>query len=804
MIAALAQDVRYAARTWRRAPGFVALVVLTLAVGIGANAAVFSVVDAVLLRPLPFPHPDELVLVGQTDVRTRAWYGSATPANFLDWRGRARSFTAMAGYRDASLTLVSGSRPERQNGAMVNAAFFDILQLKPAIGRTFAPSEGEPGAPRVAVLGHALWRDRFGGRVDVLGQTIRLEDEPHTIIGVMPPGVDFPDRAQLWITPHWPAPDDPLLPASVDPSAQRDHDYFFVVARIKPGVTREQAGAEVGTIAAALAREYPAANRNVGASVIPLRDDFVVADVRTTTLILFAAVGLLLLIATANVSGLLMARATARHQEIAVRVALGAARSRIIAQLLTESFLLATLGGGAGVLLAMWLVPAIVALSPVDLGVGAIGVNGSVLAFGVVVSGVAGLLFGLAPARQLARVDVNEDLKQSSRGASGGRQRRLRAAIVAGEMALSLVLLVAAGVTVRSFVRLQRVPLGFDPSRVTTFRIAPSATRYGTQALRSAYWQRTFAALSEIPGLQFAGVSRLPMTGGNSGRGLAIPGLAADAQPSMDYRTVTPGYFRLLNIPMHRGRDFTDADRDGSPTVAIISQSAADRFWPGLDPLGRTFRIADPGPDYAIVGVVGDIRAFSLAQAPRPMLYVPFRQDAFPFMTFLARGAVDETGIQRAVWSVDKDQPIGALRAFEDEIARSLVRRRFSVTLLTVFGIVAVVLAAVGLYAVLAFLVSQRRREIGVRIALGATAGDVVRTVLSEGLRLVAAGMAVGIGLSLAATRGMTSMLYATSPTDALSFAAAAAVLAAIAVGASIVPAIRASRVDPLAALRDE
>lgn len=797
-------DLRYAARTFRRAPGFVALAIATLAIGIGATAAIFSAVDAVLLRPLPFPRPDQLVIVGQLNRRTGAWYGDTTPANFLDWQQRTHSFASMAAYRSTNLTLASDGDPERHSGAMVGASFFDVLQLHAAIGRTFAASDGARGAARVVVLSDGLWRQRFGGQTSVLGRTIRLEDEPYTVVGVMPPGVAFPDRTEMWITPHWPVPDDPLLSAADDPSAQRDHGYFFVVARLKPEVTREAAAADMAAVAAVLEREYPNANRDVGASVLPLRDDVVVADVRSTTLVLFAAVGLLLLIATANVSGLLLARASARHQEIAVRLALGASRARVVAQLLTESVLLAVLGGGAGVLLALWLVPSIARVSPVDLGVGRIAVNANVLMFGLAVSALSGVLFGLAPARQLTRLDLNEDLKHSARTAGGTRQRRFRTIVVGAEIALSLVLLVAAGLSVRSFVRLQHAPLGFDPAHITTFRIAPSATRYRTQAQRAEFWHETVDAVSDVRGLEVAAVSRLPLTGGNSGRGLVIPGLPPDAQPSVDYRTVTPRYFRLLGIPLRSGRDFTEEDRDGRPFVAIVSQSAADRFWPGQNPIGRTFRINDPGPDYNIVGVVGDIRAFSLAQAPRPMLYVPYRQDAFPFMTFVVRGTVDQAAIRRAIWRVDKDQPVGALRTVDDEIANSLARQRFSVTLLTAFGGVAVLLAAVGLYGVLAFVVSQRRREIGVRIALGATAGDVVRVVLREGVRLVGAGMAVGVALSIAVTRVMSSLLFGTSPTDAVSFAAAAALLAAIALTASIVPALRASRVDPLTALRDE
>jgi len=424
------------------------------------------------------------------------------------------------------------------------------------------------------------------------------------------------------------------------------------------------------------------------------------------------------------------------------------------------------------------------------------------LLFGIAVSVATGLLFGLAPARQLSRSAVSEALKDTPRGGTSGTHRRLRAAIVMAEIALSFVLLVAAALTVRSFARLQHVPTGFDPSGVQTVRIAPSTTRYRTQGERARFWDRTLQALRTLPGVEVAAVSRLPMTPGNSGRGLSIPGIPADVPTTVDYRTVSPDYFRLMRIPLVAGRTFTDADRDGGPRVAIVSQSTADRYWPGVDPIGRTFTTNEA--ECTIVGIVGDIRAFALAESPRPMLYVPFRQDAFPFMTFVFRGRVDHAAVRQAIWSVDSDQAVGALRSVDEEIANSLARRRFSVTLLTAFGGVAVLLAGVGLYGVLAFLVTQRQREIGVRIALGATRRDVLRTVFGEGVRLTAVGMLAGFGLALAATRAMATLLFAISPTDAASFAGAATLLAGIAAAATAIPALRATRVDPIVALRDE
>jgi putative ABC transport system permease protein len=559
-------------------------------------------------------------------------------------------------------------------------------------------------------------------------------------------------------------------------------------------------------VALAIEHDFPATNLNVGVQLTPLRSDLV-ADVKQTVLLLFAAVGLLLLIATANVSGLLLARATSRHQEMAVRIALGAGKGRIVAQLLTESLVLAFAGGSAGVLLAMWLVGPLVALSPADLAVaGTVTVDRSVLLFGLAVSTVAGLLFGLAPAHQLTRFNVHDDLRQGARGGGGAGQRRVRAVLVAGEIALSLVLLVFAGLTVRSFIMLQREPAGFNPDHVLTLSVNLPAARYPLPAQKAEFWQRALEQLRRVPGVEIAAAtSRLPLLPGNSTRGLMIKDLPPNAQATAHYRTVTPRYFDAMGIPLTQGRAFEEADREGRPLVAIISASAAQRYWPNRNPIGERFSINDP--EITIVGVVADIHAAALDQAPQPTVYVPYRQDPWPSMVFTLRtGAAPATltaAVRDAIWQVDKDQPVGAVRTMDQQLSNSLTRRRFSVTLLTAFGVVAVALAAIGLYGVLAFVVAQRRREIGVRMALGAQPRDVVADVMAQGLRLAGIGVAVGVALALAGSRVMSSMLFGTSPTDALTFAAVATLLVAIAAAASLVPALRASRVDPAIALRE-
>jgi putative ABC transport system permease protein len=807
MIDRIRQDVRYTLRTYVRSPGFALLAVLTMAIGIGANTAIFSVVNTVLLRPLPFADPDRLFLVSQVDRKSRQGAGDATPANFLDWRERSRAFTAMAAFRDEPYVLSSGDRPERVGGGMVNANFFDVLGVAPALGRRFEAGDEAPGAPRVVIMSDGLWKRRFGGRGDVIGQSIRLNGEPHTIVGIMPPGIDYPDHAALWTPPHWRVPDDPLAPA-VDAAAQRDHGYLFVIARTKPNVTVPQAQADMDAVALGLERDYPDSNTDVAIALVSLRDNLV-GDVRPTILLLFAAVGVLLLIATVNVAGLLVARATSRHQEIAVRMALGASRGRVAVQLLTESALLGIVGGGCGVLLSMWMLAPFVVISPRELGVtGDVQLDPTVMVFALAVSALSGLAFGMLPVRQLMDRRLHDDLRAAGRGVAGAHQRRLRGGLVVAQIALSLVLLVGAGLTIKSFVRLQRVPTGFDADGVIVTSVNLPAVRYATTAQRSGFWERALEAARSIDGVDAAAVgSRLPLSGGNSGRGLLIDGRNPTPPVVADYRTVSADYFRVLRIPLLRGRPLADDDRAARPLVAVVSASMAAAYWPSVDPIGHTIAI-DPGTPITIVGVVGDVRHAALESAPRPTFYVPYHQDPWSTMTLALRTAASPAAVtrsvQRAIAEVDRDQPVGAVRTLDDFVYRSLARRRFGVTLLATFGTIAVVLAAVGLYGVLAFIVGERRREIGVRMALGAQPRAIVADLLGQGLRLTGLGVGIGAVLALAATRLLNALLFGTSPTDAATFAAAAALIVTIAAAASVVPALRASRVDPLVALRDE
>jgi putative ABC transport system permease protein len=800
-------DLRYAFRTLIRNPGFALLAIVTIAIGVGANTAMFSVVYAVLLRPLPFAEPDALVLVSQANRQTRQSSGNASPANFLDWRARSRAFAGLAAFRNAGYTLSSGDHPDRVAGAIVSANFFDVLGVKPIIGRGFQPGDEGAGAARVAIVSHGLWTDRFGARRDPIGRTVRLNDEPHTIVGVLPPGVDFPEQAKVWTPPHWRVPDDPLA-LGEDPSPQRSHSYFFVLGRLHPGVTRAQAERDMDVVTMALERDYPNDNRNVGVVISSLRDELV-GPVRPTLLMLFAAVGLLLLIATANVSGLQVARSIGRHHEIAVRVALGATRRRILSQLLTESVVLAVAGGACGVIAAMWLVVPIAAVGPADFrAAGNLGPNGPVLLFAFAAAIGAGLLFGIAPARQLMQKSSVDAWKQTGRSGMGVSQGRAGAMLVVAEIALALVLLVGTGLTVRSFIRLQHVPTGFDPERVLTMSVSLPQVRYPTAAQRADFWEHALEALGAVPGVEAVGAtSRLPLSGGNSTRGLTIDGQALTPPASADYRTASPMYFRALAIPVVSGRTFRDDDRENRPLVAVVSRSMAARYWPSADPIGRRLSI-DGEHQLTVVGVVGDVHHASLEAAPQPTFYVPYRQDAWPSMTFVVRTTVPPASLggaaRAAIWQVDKDQPISALRTMNEQLALSIAQRRFSVRLLTGFGAVAAGLAAVGLYGVLAFVAAQRRREIGVRIALGARPRDIVVDMLGHGLQLTAAGIAAGLALAFASMRLIDALLFATSPTDLPTFAAVATLLVLVAVAASLIPALRASRLDPIIALRED
>ncbi|MGA9497719.1 MAG: ABC transporter permease [Terriglobales bacterium] len=799
----LFQDLRYAWRQLHKSPGFTAVAVITLALGIGATTAVFSVVDQVLLHPLPYPDSDRIVTVTQTfqGISTH----DASPANYLDWVAQNQVFTEMAASRGWQGSLSAGDRPERVKGTMTTPSFFPLFGINPILGRGLAASDAQPGNDHVVVLGYGLWQRYFAGDRAIVGRNIRLNGEHYAVIGVMPPNFSPDDYGELWLPSPWGVPTHPLAPDK-DPRQFRDRSYLEVWARLKPGVTVPQARAELDTIGRRLEKEYPDSNDKVGISFLPLHE-YVVGDIRPVLLVLLTAVVVVLMIACANVANLLLARATARTREISIRTTLGAGRRRLLRQLLTESVLLALLGGGIGLALAVVAIPWLLALSPPDIRqFKQIGINREVLAFSFMASVVCGVIFGLMPALQASRSNPNDFLKEGERGSKANRGRT-RSALVIVEVGLSLVLLVGAGLLVKSFARLMDVNPGFDPDHLLTFNLAlPSST---DSAHQFAFYQQVAQRLQALPGVRAVGaVSRLPLAGGNSSRSFNTPG--DDKDYSADIRVSTPDYFRTMGIPLLKGRSFSESDVGSAVNVAVINNALAHAVFPGQDPIGK--QLTNFGPDnltLQIVGVVGNVRHVGLDREPRSEIYQLLGQAQWPSMFMAIRSATsDATSItsaaQNAVWSVNKDVPLATIRTMQDLISNSVLRRRFSMLLLTIFATVAMLLAAIGLYGVMSYSVAQRTKEIGIRMALGARRSDVIALVVKQGMALVLTGIVGGGILSLAMTRMIAGMLFGITATDPLTFVGVAALLAAVAFLANYLPARRGASVDPMVALRYE
>ncbi|MFL5578190.1 MAG: ABC transporter permease [Gemmatimonadaceae bacterium] len=804
----LLQDLRFAARGLLRRPGFTAAVVATLALGIGANAAIFSVVNAVLLRPLPYGDPDRLVMVwGRYPDFGRT--GTSLP-DFTDWRaGTTGSFAEMAAWHGTLFNLTGQGEPEQLRADRVSANFFPALGVRPALGRGFLPEEEKVGGDDdVVVLSHALWQRRFAGDPRVVGQSIDLSGRKYTVVGVAPRGFRFFQDVDLWA---------PLRADTATMMAQRRSEYMNVFGRLRPGVSVERARADLAAVEKRLAAEYPQTNAALQTEVLSMKEDLVQA-VRPALLVFSAAVGLVLLIACANVANLLLARAAAREREVAVRVALGAGRGRLVRQLLTESVLTALLGGAVGLLLAVWGVSALRAASPAGLlpRLGEVRIDPSVIAFALVLAVATGFLFGLAPALRLAGGALHDALKEGSRGASGGAVTRFRNALVLGEVAVAVVLLVGAGLLIRSFERLNRVDPGFQPANVLSYGVVLPRAKYGEIDEVPAVYARLLERTRGIPGVRAAAASgNLPMQGSGYVT-FAIEGgpertqgqQTEDLQPFV----VTPDYFRVLGIPLRRGRLIEARDVAGAPRVAVINEEMARRYFAGRDPLGLRVTFGDPADTaaawYTVVGVVGDVAQEGLTARPYAQLYRALDQVPQRSVWISMRTAGDPMAVagaaRAALGAVDPQLPLNDLRTMEDRIAQDIARPRVSVALLACFSAVALVLAAIGIYGVVAYTVAQRTREIGIRMALGARPDGVLRLVLRQGLAPVAAGVGVGLAASLAATRVMHSLLYGVSATDPLTFVAVALFLGAVALAATWLPARRATRVDPLAALRYE
>ena len=809
LLDALAQDTSYGARMLVRSPAFTAAAILALALGIGATTAVFSVVNAVLLRPLPYPAADRLVVMLHRGVNPVA------PANFVDWRRQSTVFERLGAADLWSPNLTGGDVPETVKGLRLSADVFPMLGVPPLLGRALLLREEEPGQDRVAILGYALWQRRFGGDAGIVGRTITLNGEAYTVVGVMPRGFSFP--------PFWATGTELWAPLALgDRAASRTGQSLRVFGRLKPGVSLDQARAEMGTITARLESEYPGTNRNV---VVRRLDDAVVGDVRSALLVLLGAVGFVLLIACANVAHMLLARAAARQREVALRATLGATRARLIRQFLTESVMLGLAGGLAGVLLAMAGMQVLVSLSPDLPRAETIGLDGAVLAFVVVVSVATGIAFGLVPALPASRRDVSDALKEGARGSTEGAGRhRLRSLLVASEFAFALVLSAGAGLMIRSFVALQGIDPGFDPRRVLTMVVSVAGAQEGLPPRRAAFYQGLLERVRALPGVASASaINHLPLAGdiwgwpfNVEGRPLPKPG----ETPTAAYRVVLPGYFHTMGVPILRGRDIADTDRLDSPGVVVVNEWLAAHHWPGEDPIGKRMTLEDPreNPSWlTVVGVVKNAVRGDWAAAPDDEIFLPYLQtrsylerptNAYAYLTLVVRASGDPSSLAPAiagiVSSMDRGVPVSQVQTMDEIVAQSNARPRFYLLLLGAFAAAAVLLAAVGIYGVMSYSVSRRTNEIGVRMALGAKPSDVLRLIVGHGIVVALGGAVVGLAGALGLTRLMSSLLYGVGASDPPTFLAVSLLLGAVALAASYIPARRATRIDPLTALRCE
>jgi putative ABC transport system permease protein len=808
----IAADVRYALRTLRRNPGFAIVVLLTLALGIGANAAIFSVVNGVLLRPLPYRDADRLMVIGGDLRRPGLNDIPASAGEYVDYRDRSHVFDQVAAYDTAGFNLTGSGEPERIEGAVVTTTFFSLLGASAQIGRTFVAAEDQPGRDDVVVLSHALWTRRFSANPAIVGQMVPVDGKLAQVVGVMPAAFQFPDRTiEIW------------KPFVLDADALSDNNRgshgYTALARLKAGITHQQAQADLNAVTAMFKADHPGNYRNgFSATLHPLQDE-IVGDTGRPLMVLLGAVAVVLLIACANVANLLLARAASRRKEIALRIALGASRGRLVRQLITESVLISAIGGLIGLGLAAWGVDLLIASAPDSIPrIHEVGVDGRVAAFTALVSLATGLVFGLVPALRASRAPVNDALKEGGRASGGGVHGFAGRALVVSEVALSLVLLIAAGLLIHSFTRLQDVAPGFDTSRLLTFRLSLSESRYTTFQKGQTFFDELFASLRRTPDVRAAAaINAMPFSGFGGSRTFHVEGREEqrpEDQPEEQLRIVTDGYFAAMGIPIVAGREFTERDSLTQPRVAVVNDALARKHWPHESPIGKRVSFSTNEPQwYEIVGVAGNIKHRALEAADRPELYVPYRQPLFSGWTVRPMYVIVRTSanppatvpaVRHEIARLDRDQPISDVRTMDERIGRSLSGRRFNMVLLALFAGLALTLAAVGIYGIVAYSVTERTHEIGVRVALGAQRRDVIAMVIGQGMPMAVTGTAIGVAASAALARLMSSLLFGVSAVDPATFVAIPSLLLAVALAACYLPARRATRVDPLQTLRSE
>jgi len=803
----LLKDTSYAIRNLIKRPGFTLIAVVTLALGIGANSVIFSAINALLLKPLPFPELDRVVAVWDRNQARGVERNEVAMANYLDWKAQNQSFENLGLYAWWSANLTGQETPERLQGFVVTSNFFDVTGVKPIMGRTLTADENEPGKDQVVVINYSLWQRRFGGDPNIVNKTATLNGITRTIVGVMPQGFNYPKGAELY------------APIRMTPELVRNRQFhtYLVVGRLKPGVSIANAQAELDTITARLAQQYPESNTGLSAGVFPIITD-TVRLYQTALWVMMGAVGFVLLIACANVANLMLARASGRQKEIALRAALGASRWRIIRQLLTESLLVALIGGALGVMIAFWGIDLLRASNPGEAskyapGWDHLGINLPVLGFTVAISLLSGLIFGLFPAFQASRPNLNNALKDGGRQSVGG-SHRLRSSLVVFEVALSLMLLIGAGLLGRSFLSLLQTDPGFNSDNLLTMTFVLPGTKYKDRPMRAAFYNDLVQRVKGLAGVESAGViSNIPLGGSNSSDAFLIEGVPEPA-PGQENdgrsRVCSPDYFQTMKIGVLKGRAFTDQDRPNSTPVVIVNDTFARKYWPGVDPIGKRMRLMGPieeNPWREVVGVVQDVK-HELNLPVTTDFYMPHAQESWNSMVLVARTRVEPTAmtvpIKQAVWSIDKDQPMFDIYTMEQLRAISVTLYSFSSVMLGIFAAIALVLASIGIYGVMAFAVTQRTHEIGVRMALGARTSDVMKMVVMHGMKLAFIGVVIGLAGAWALTRFIEKLLVGVQTTDILTFGVVSTCLLLAALLACFVPARRATKVDPLVALRYE